>query len=122
MKQYKKYIFRWGDVLNKDNIKNGMEGMKDDLKENLGGGKFFSFDKMITPAIIKIIFIIGIIFTTLSGLGFIISGIGAYYGGGIRVFSGLIILILGPILVRVYCELMIVVFKIHESLEAIRRR
>lgn len=99
-----------------------MEEMKNDLKENVGGGKFFKFDKMITPVIIKIIFIIGIVITTLSGLGLIISGIGSNYGGGMQVLTGLVTLVIGPIGVRVYCEIIIVLFKIHESLEIIKNK
>lgn len=99
-----------------------MEDMKKNLQENLGEGKFFSFDKMITPAIIKFIFIIGIVSTTLIGIGMIISGLTSSFGGGAQVFTGLLILISGPVLVRINCELMIVMFKIHEALEDIRRR
>lgn len=99
-----------------------MDDIKKDLQENLGGGKFFSFDKMITPVIIKIIFIIGLIITTLIGLSMVFSGLRAHYGGGVQVFFGLIILIFGPVFVRVNCELMIVVFKIHEALEDIKRK
>lgn len=77
---------------------------------------------MITPGIIKIIFILGIALTTILGLSMIIRGMGAYFGGGALVFMGLLTIIVGPILVRVNCELIMVLFKIHESLEDIRRK
>lgn len=76
--------------------------------------KFTSFDNMITPTIIKILFWIGVGASLLTGL--IIM-----FAGGFAVILGLIWLVLGPVLVRVYCELLIVIFKIHESLVAIRR-
>ncbi len=99
-----------------------MDDLKRDLEENFRKGTFLNFDKMITPAIIKIIFIIGIALTTIIGLSMVIRGAGAYFGGGLLVIFGLLTIILGPIFVRINCELMIVLFKIHESLEEIRRK
>ncbi|UZW65888.1 DUF4282 domain-containing protein [Priestia flexa] len=49
---------------------------------------FFNFDKMLTPSIIKIVFIIVSVLTILLGFGFIVSGINSMYGGGSLVFLG----------------------------------
>lgn len=76
--------------------------------------KLINFDNMITPTIIKILFYIGVAASVLMSLVIMFTG-------GWAVLLGLIWLVLGPILVRVYCELLIVIFKIHESLVAIRR-
>jgi len=81
--------------------------------------RFFSFDKMLTPTIIKILFWIGLVFVGLTGLVFIISGLNTYAGGFITL-SGIGILVVGPIFVKVYCELLIVMFKMHETLVEIR--
>jgi len=81
---------------------------------------FFSFDKMITPAIIKIVFWIGLIVSVLAGLGLILAGFGTDDGGGGLIVVGLAYLVLGPIVVRVYCELIIILFRMHESLREIR--
>lgn len=99
-----------------------MEEIKRELQGNFTLARFMNFDKMITPVIIKVIFIIGVVVTTLLGLGMIVSGLGSPYGGGISVFMGLLTLVVGPIFNRVYCELIIVVFKVHEALEDLRRR
>ena len=82
--------------------------------------RFLNFDKMITPTIIKIIFWIGVVLSVLLGLGMIVSGFGSYYGGGFQVFMGLVTIVVGPIIVRIYCELLIVVFKMHDALQAIK--
>lgn len=74
---------------------------------------FIKFDKMITPAIIQVIFIASLIFFVFTALILIIDG-------GASIFAGLLLLIFGPLIARVYCELLIVIFKIHESLEEIR--
>ncbi len=79
-------------------------------------GGFFSFDRMITPTIIKVVFWIGLVVTVLVGLGLLIAG----NSGGVRVL-GLVYLLFGPILWRVYCEILIVVFKMQEHLTAIER-
>ncbi len=99
-----------------------MEDIKENLQENLNKESFFSFDRMITPSIIKLIFILGITATTLMGLVSIIMGLKSSFGGGVQVLTGLLTLVLGPVLVRINCELMIVLFKIHEALEGIKRR
>ena len=83
-------------------------------------GDFISFKKMITPTIIRVIFWIGIVFAILAGLGMIIGGISSDFGGGGAVLAGLAWIVFGPILVRIYCEILIVIFSIHDRLGEIR--
>lgn len=102
-----------------------MEEFENEVKDIKKEGfikTFLSFDKMITPGIIKIVFYVGLAFSILLSLGIIISGLNSYYGGGMQVFGGIILLILSPIIVRVQCELLIVIFKIHESLVEIKNK
>jgi len=84
--------------------------------------RFFNFDKMITPTIIKILFWIGVALCVIFGLFQIVSGAISPWGGGRAVLSGILTLVVGPILVRVYCELLIVIFKMHEALQKIADR
>ena len=79
--------------------------------------EFLHFDKMITPSIIKIIFWIGSGLTILFGLFLMISGAASDYGGGAQVFLGLLSILIGPFVIRIYCELLILFFKIHETLQ-----
>ncbi|WP_347862261.1 DUF4282 domain-containing protein [Salimicrobium sp. PL1-032A] len=83
---------------------------------------FLNFNKMITPSIIKIIFYIGVVITVLVGIGMIASGMDSVYGGGFQVFSGMLFILIGPLIIRVYCELLIVMFKMHESLHEINNK
>jgi len=83
---------------------------------------FLSFEKMITPAIIKVIFWVGVVMSVLSGIGMIITGLSSFYGSGMNVFTGLLTIIIGPLLARVYCEILMIFFKIHESLKKIENR
>ena len=84
--------------------------------------EILNFDKMITPSIIKFVFWIASGFAILSGLIAIISGASSHYGGGAQIFSGLLFIILGPLAIRIYCELLIIFFKIHESLNTIKNQ
>ncbi|HUT94006.1 MAG TPA: hypothetical protein VMY37_31370 [Thermoguttaceae bacterium] len=66
---------------------------------------------MITPIIIQVLFWLGILVAVIAALVSMFTQ---------SFFVGLLMLILGPILVWVYCELLIVIFKIHDCLEGIR--
>ncbi len=75
--------------------------------------EFISFDRMVTPVLIKIIYWLATIVVVIVGLAFF--GMEDY--GPV---SGVLVLIFGPIAVRVYAEMLIVLFKISESLVSIR--
>ncbi len=62
---------------------------------------------MITPVFIKILFWIFAVIVFIFGLYTMVT---------IAFFQGLIMMIIGPIAVRIYCELLIVIFKIHEGI------
>ena len=82
--------------------------------------EFLSFRRMITPVIIQILFWVGVVLCVLGGLISIIQGASAHYGGGGAVLGGLLTMLLGPVLVRVYCEILIIFFRINETLSDIR--
>lgn len=88
---------------------------------------FFSFERMVTPMIIKVLFWIGMVASIITGLviffGGIISGIsnnefGTIIGG---FFGGPVAIILGFLVVRIYSELLILFFRINESLTDIKK-
>jgi len=81
--------------------------------------EFISFRKFITPTIIQIIFWIGVVGSVLAGLFSIVSGLSAF-GGGAAVLTGLLMIVVGPVAVRVYCELIILAFRSYETLVQIR--
>lgn len=68
---------------------------------------FLAFKKMITPTFIQVIFWLGV-------AGCVIGGLAAMFT--VDFLQGLIMLILGPIMVRIYCEIMIVFFRMQQSL------
>ena len=77
-------------------------------------GDFLKFETMITPFVIQVIFWIAVIVLIIAGVFQIVGSEG---GGGI--ITGLATIILGPILARIYCEIIIVFFRINGHLRAI---
>jgi hypothetical protein len=78
---------------------------------------FFSFRTMITPVIIQIIFWIGVVLCLIIGLGYLL--VGSRYGNASPAY-GILIIIVGPIAVRIYCEILIIFFRINETLTEIK--
>jgi len=75
-----------------------------------------SFTEFVTTRLIKVLFVIGIIFAAIGAIALIVSG----FGSGAAV--GILFLILSPLvfffyvlIVRVWCEIIIVVFRIAEN-------
>lgn len=83
-------------------------------------GGYLSFDKMITPIFIKIAFWLGVIGSLIGGVGMMISGLLSDQFGFFQILGGLFILLVGPLIVRIYCELLIILFKMHQSIHEIK--
>jgi DNA-directed RNA polymerase subunit RPC12/RpoP len=79
-----------------------------------GAGDFLSFKKMITPAIIMACFWIGLAIIMVAGLVMLAGG--AMDANLIRIMGGLLVLLAGPIIWRVYCEVLILFFRMNETL------
>jgi len=80
---------------------------------------FLAFRTMLTPVIIQAVFWIGVVICFVVGLVLILSGVGRY-GGGPNALKGFLLIFLGPIGVRIYCEILIIFFRINETLTEIK--
>ena len=78
-------------------------------------GDFLRFETMITPIVIQAIFWIALVVLLIVGIVQIVAS-----DGGAGVATGLATIILGPILARIYCEIIIVFFRINDHLRAIQ--
>jgi len=76
-------------------------------------GDFLRFETMITPAVIQIIFWIAVVIA-------VIAGFVELFHGGLAVITGLLTIILGPLAARIYCEIVIIFFRINEHLRQIQ--
>lgn len=73
------------------------------------------FDTMITPKIITVIYWLLLVVAVLAGVGAMFTG---YYGFTFATFMvGVMAIVGGAIGARIWCELLIVMFKIHENLK-----
>jgi hypothetical protein len=72
-------------------------------------GEYLSFKKLITPLLIQILFWGAVIGNTIESL---------FYSHGF--FEAIFYLIIGPVLIRIFCEGLIVVFEINNTLTEIR--
>jgi hypothetical protein len=71
------------------------------------------FDKMVTPIIIRILYFLGL-------LGVLVATVVSLFQG--RILAAIAILVFGAIMVRVYSELLILLFRIHDNLVSINQQ
>jgi hypothetical protein len=67
---------------------------------------------MLTPKIITFVYWLLLLFAVVSGLGTMFGGYGDF-------LMGLGIIVGGGVGARIWCELLIVLFKIHENIKKI---
>lgn len=95
-------------------------------------GSLFSFDRFITPPLVKIIYIIGLVLIPLAMIGSalamtlyaLVAGAGAGFimTGFFQVIVSVVASLLMILMLRVYCECVAVLFKINNELQAVRER
>ncbi len=72
---------------------------------------FLAFRRMITPVIIQVLFWMGVVASVVAGVASIANR---------QPVLGLLLIIVGPLVVRVYAELLILLFRINETLTDIK--
>jgi hypothetical protein len=77
------------------------------------------FDKMVTPKIITFIHWVMLVVIAISGLVWLFAGAGGFF---VRFLGAVVGVAFGAIAVRIWCELLIVHFKMNEALQPIRQK
>jgi hypothetical protein len=77
-------------------------------------GDFFRFETMITPILIQILFWLAALACVIAGIIIMVAA-----NDTAARIGGLLLLIFGPIGVRIYAEILIVVFRINDHLRHI---
>ena len=81
---------------------------------------FFGFDVFITPLLLKIFFVLALIACVVSGLVEIARGLKAGELNHLplcpHLIQGSMLLVFCPIMLRVFCEFVIIQFKLFEML------
>ena len=103
---------------------------------------FFNFDEFITARVVKIIYFVGLVLIPLVTIGggvvvalgglFAIVGMMQYYTFTtvvtqlfiiiVQLIASVVGCVLGILLLRLYCEFVMVIFKINENLQILRNR
>lgn len=73
--------------------------------------EYLTFDRLISRALIPVIFWLGTILLIGVGIGYITRGL---------IGEGLVLMFLAPLIWRVMCELAFLMFKIYDQLKALR--
>jgi len=82
---------------------------------------FLTFRKMLTPVVIQILFWLGVVACILGGIGAILAGIARINRVPELIGIGILAVVFGPLVMRIYCEWLIVLFRINDTLTDIRR-
>ncbi len=89
-----------------------------DYKEDTEMKAALFFDSMLTPKIISIVYWLLLLAAVVGGFGSMFSGYGGFGFGSF--FKGLFLMVAGAVGARIWCELLIVLFKMNEALQEIR--
>lgn len=88
----------------------------------------FSFDNFIAPKLVKFLYVLSLIVTTVYAIGLLIFALASIASGdGPQTIVGLLFIVLSPVIwlvglivTRLYLELAIVMFKISDDIKDIR--
>ena len=103
-----------------NNLNQAYDKIADAAKD--GGKTFFSnilnFDVMISTKLIKLLYFLALIGVVISAITTMLSR--NPFTGTSNFIWGLLMLIFGPLVVRIWAELMIVIFNINDNLAKIK--
>ena len=80
----------------------------------------FLFDNMLTPKIITAVYWLLLLAAVIAGIQHMFAGSDGFTFG--KFVAGIFIAIGGAIGARIWCELLIVLFKMNEALQEIRQK
>jgi hypothetical protein len=87
--------------------------------------EYFAFRELVTPQLIKVVYIVGALFITAAGILSIVSPdtLEEYEAGPIVIrLGGIAVLLIGNLVWRMMCEGAILLFSLHELLVSIDMR
>jgi hypothetical protein len=75
-------------------------------------GDFLTLRKMITPMLIQVVFWVSVVAAVIAGLVAIGNG---------ETATGVLVIVGGPLVIRIYCELLILFFRMNETLTDLKK-
>jgi hypothetical protein len=88
------------------------------MEEDMEPRSVFFFEAMLTPKVITFVYWILLFVVVISGF-VMMFGFGLYGFSFGSFIKGLLTIVVGSALVRIWCELLIVLFKINENVQKI---
>lgn len=79
--------------------------------------KLLSFDNMVAGKIIKVLYFLMLIGVVVTGIGMIFT---RDMWGNRQILSGILVILIGPFIVRIWAELAIILFNINDNLAEIK--
>lgn len=107
----------FGNVGAAETFGGGPSTMPQPARGRSSGGsaqEYLTFKKMITPIVIQIVFWVLVALCVIVGLFAILRGMAA--DSAMTMLVGLAQIVIGPLIIRIYCELLIVIFSINDTL------
>jgi hypothetical protein len=80
-----------------------------------------TFRRMIAPAVVETLFDVACLVAVVAGIATVVAGIRHHQGRAVEIMVGFAIVIFGPLIARLYCERLILAFRIHDSLTEVER-
>jgi len=80
----------------------------------------FNFEKMLTPKIITFVYWLLLVVAVIGGIGSMFGGFEGFTIG--KFFMGIVYAVAGAVGARIWCELLIVLFKMNEALQELRNK
>lgn len=81
-------------------------------------GEFLAFRRFATPVLVQVAFWVGVVVFLAVGMNMIEAADRGWHGtNAAMVWTGILTIFLGPVVLRIVGELILVVFRINEQLE-----
>jgi hypothetical protein len=85
-------------------------------------GEFLTFRRFATPVLVQIAFWVGVLVFLALGMNMIEAADRGWQGTNVvMVWAGILTIFVGPVVLRIFGELILVVFRINEQLEQLRK-
>lgn len=111
------------DEINKKTKTNQREIIYEEQRFKNGFQDFFAFRIMVVPCLVRWLFWLHSMACVISGVYIIVNAESGHNTlNTSQLLLGLGIVFLGPLVVRIYCEFIIVIFRINETLTEIKNK
>jgi hypothetical protein len=80
------------------------------------------FNSMVTTRVITVVYWLLLLIVAVFGLGIMFRSAYGFMGYLSNLITGLGVIGIGGLSVRIWCELLIVLFKIHDNIQAMAER